>query len=173
MTKISLIAAIDEKNGLGKNNKLLCYLPADLQHFKSITMGKPVIMGRKTYDSIGRPLPGRQNIVLSRHTTAIEGVQVVDTLEKALALTSAEPEIMIIGGAMLYKETLPYASKIYLTVIHHHFDADVFFPKLDPSIWHCEEKVFRKQDDKNNYDVTFCCYQRIEQQRNNIRLSKK
>ncbi|ARG98540.1 dihydrofolate reductase [Legionella micdadei] len=161
MTKISLIAAVDEQNGLGKDNELLCHLPADLQHFKSITMGKPVIMGRKTYESIGKPLPGRQNIVLSRHKIAIDGVQVVDTLAKALALTTEAPEIMIIGGATVYEQALPYASKIYLTIIHHQFAADVFFPELDQSIWRCDETTFRERDHKNKYDLTFCRFNRI------------
>lgn len=104
MTTISLIAAIDESGGLGINNQLLCHLPADLQHFKSITMGKPIIMGRKTFDSIGKPLPGRLNIVLSRSLSFIDGVHVLDSLEKAIEYTAGHDEIMIIGGAVLFND---------------------------------------------------------------------
>lgn len=97
MSLISLIAAIDETGGLGINNQLLCYLPADLQHFKSITMGKPVIMGRKTYESIGKPLPGRLNIVISQSIQSIPGVIVVNSLWQAINETAHAPEVMIIG----------------------------------------------------------------------------
>lgn len=160
MTTISLIAAMDKQNGLGKDNKLLCYLPADLKHFKTITMGKPVIMGHSTYKSIGKPLPGRLNIVLSHKQPSIDGVEVADSLEKALELAGDSPEIMIIGGASIYEQALPLATRVYLTVIHHTFTADVFFPMLDEAIWHCEQKIFQPCDAKNSYDMTFCFYKR-------------
>lgn len=158
---ISLIAAVDKKNGLGKDNQLLCHLPADLRHFKEITMGKPIIMGRKTYESIGKPLPGRLNIVLSQQALSIAGVDVVNNLTKALHQAQEAPEIMIIGGATLFAQALPSAVRIYLTRIHHQFAADVFFPKLGQSIWCCEEELFREHDDKNPYDMTFYRYERI------------
>lgn len=160
MTIISLIAAIDENNGLGKDNHLLAHLPADLQHFKTITMGKPIIMGRKTYDSIGKPLPGRLNIILSHHQISVDGVEVVDSLPKAISLVDDVPEAMIIGGATIYEQALTLATRIYLTVIHHQFAADVFFPKLNESTWHCEDKIFRERDEKNSYDMTFYRYER-------------
>jgi dihydrofolate reductase len=160
MTIISLIAAVDEQNGLGKDNHLLCHLPADLSHFKTLTMGKPIIMGRKTYDSIGKPLPGRLNIVLSRRELAIEGIQIADSLSKALALVPEAKEVMIIGGATVFAQALPLASRIYLTLIHHHFAADVFFPQLDESVWQCVKGVFREHDAKNSYDMTFYYYER-------------
>ncbi|KTD40283.1 dihydrofolate reductase [Legionella parisiensis] len=159
---ISLIAAIDEAGGLGFNNELLCYLPADLQHFKSITMGKPIIMGRKTFTSIGKALPGRLNIVLSRSITSIEGVSVFNSLEKAINQTKEFPEIMIIGGAELFVAAMKKATRLYITRIHHHFTADVFFPAIDESIWHCSEKQFRPQDEKNKYDMTFYTYECIK-----------
>lgn len=162
MSIISLIAAVDESWGLGKDNRLLCHLPADLKHFKTLTMGKPIIMGKNTYDSIGKPLPGRFNIVLSRHAAAIEDVQVVDSLAKAFSLVKEAPEVMVIGGASIYEQALPLASRIYLTLIHHQFAADVFFPSLDREVWHCKEANFRKSDDKNPYDITFCLYERNE-----------
>ncbi|HHF7345679.1 TPA: dihydrofolate reductase [Legionella feeleii] len=161
MTIISLVAAVDENRGLGKDNQLLCHLPADLKHFKTLTMGKPIIMGRNTYDSIGKPLPGRLNIILSRKKLSLEGVEVVDSLAKALALVKNTPEVMIIGGATVYEQALSLASQVYLTVIHHQFDADVFFPAISKTDWQCKEAVFQQHDEKNNYDMTFYRYERI------------
>lgn len=157
---ISLIAAIDENDGLGINNQLLCHLPADLQHFKSITMGKPIIMGRKTFTSIGKPLPGRINIVLSHQFDSIEGVTVFHSLNQAIDKMSEFPEIMIIGGAAIFAEGINRADRLYITRIHHQFKADVYFPKIDESVWHCREKQFRAQDDKNKFDMTFYLYER-------------
>ncbi len=158
--QISLIAAVDEAFGLGVNNQLLCHLPADLQHFKSITMGKPILMGRSTYESIGKPLPGRLNVVLSTSVSAIDGVQVFDSLEKALSQLKEIPEIMVIGGAKLFAQTLDLAQSIYLTHIHHQFQADVFFPKLDENKWICQSSEFRSKDEKNLYDMSFCIYKK-------------
>ncbi|MCL9685165.1 dihydrofolate reductase [Legionella maioricensis] len=160
MTIISMIAAIDEAGGLGINNQLLCYLPADLQHFKTITMGKPIIMGRKTFASIGKPLPGRTNIVLSRSSSPIEGVLVVDSLSKAINNNIKTDEIMIIGGSEIFVQAMEIATRLYITRIHHQFKADVFFPKIDESIWRCQNKEFRPCDDKNEYDMTFYTYER-------------
>lgn len=177
MAIISLIAAVDENYGLGKNNQLLCHLPADLQHFKRLTWGKPIIMGRNTFEAIGKPLPGRVNIVLSRSSLAIEGVHVVNSLSKALDLSVDAAEIMIIGGESIYKQAFPVAKRIYLTLIHHQFAADVFFPKpsklgrnkgeefswgANNTFWRCEEAIFHPQDDKNPYELTFYRYQRRE-----------
>lgn len=159
---ISIIAVVDEKNGLGKDNKLLCHLPADLRHFKNLTLGKPIIMGRKTYDSIGKPLPGRLNIVLSKRLKAIEGAVVVQSLSEALSWVRSAPEVMIIGGVSLFEEALPLASRVYLTLVHHHFVADVFFPQLDPLKWFCKEAIFQEKDKKNAYDMTFFCYELIK-----------
>ncbi|WP_058533991.1 dihydrofolate reductase [Legionella saoudiensis] len=160
MSIISLIAALDEASGIGVNNQLLCHLPADLQHFKTLTMGKPIIMGRKTFESIGKPLPGRLNIVLSNSCSAIEGVIVVNSLERALAETKGIPEIMIIGGEQLFKDAMTIANRLYITRIHHQFSADVFFPNIDENLWTCTNKVFRPQDEKNLYDMSFYTYER-------------
>jgi len=160
MTIISLIAAMDENRGLGKENKLLCHLPADLKHFKELTFGKPIIMGRKTYQSIGRALPGRLNIVLSKQMTTIHDVIVVDTLSQALALTIDSDEVFIIGGAKVFEEALPLAHQIYLTIIHNQFEADVFFPELDFRVWRCCEGVYREHDKNNQYDLTFYRFER-------------
>lgn len=162
MSIISLIAAIGEHRGLGKANQLLCHLPADLQHFKELTLGKPIIMGRKTHESIGRALPGRLNIVLSKHTAIIKDVTVVESLQEALVLTKDVPEVMIIGGANLFTQALPLAHQVYLTLIHAQFDADVFFPELDKQIWHCKEALERSRDEKNHYDITFYRYERAK-----------
>lgn len=160
MKIISMIAAIDESNGLGINNKLLCHLPADLQHFKSITMGKPIIMGRSTFESIGKPLPGRLNVVLSRSIKQLDGTVVVDSLDKAITAANTADEIMIIGGADLFNQSLNIVNRLYITRIHHHFTADVFFPNIDESVWVCSEKLFREHDEKNKYDMTFFTYDR-------------
>lgn len=152
---ISLIAAVDDDFGIGKNNRLLCHLPADLRHFKEITLGKPIIMGRNTFESIGRALPGRQNIVVSRTIAHQEGVCVVETLEKALQLAAGTNEVMVIGGGQIYQAALPYADRVYLTHIHHRFAADVFFPALDTDSWVCEGREFREKDSDNQYDMTF------------------
>lgn len=160
MSIISLIAAIDEHRGLGKDNSLLCHLPADLKHFKQLTLGKPVVMGRKTFDSIGKPLLGRLNIVLSKQILNIDGVSVVPSLSQALNIAGLEPEIMIIGGAGVFEQALPLAQRIYLTVIHHQFTADVFFPELDMEAWSLVDERSVSQDEKNHYDMTFYHYER-------------
>lgn len=158
--KLSLVVAVDEAWGIGRDNKLLCHLPADLQHFKRLTLGKPVLMGRKTYESIGHPLTGRQNIVLTHQPLKIEGVRCVSSLEQALAEMEATSEIMIIGGAGVFDQTLALANDIYLTRIHHQFDADTFFPKLNLNEWQEEVVGKHEVDEKNAYHMTFYRYTR-------------
>lgn len=157
---ISLIAAVDECLGLGKDNQLLCHLPADLKYFKEKTLGKPIIMGRKTYESIGRALPGRLNVVISQHLPFLDDAKVVPSLQDALNLTIDYPEVMIIGGAQVFKQAFPLADQLYLTKIHAQFNADVFFPALDIDMWECSESTHRPKDDKNGYDLTFYRYDR-------------
>jgi dihydrofolate reductase len=157
---ISLIAAVDVHRGIGNKNSLLCHLPADLQYFKSMTLGKPVIMGRKTLESIGRALPGRQNIVLTHGWSTFTGVDVCNSLEQALQLSASAPEVMIIGGESVFADALPLADCVYLTFINQEFEADAFFPELDPDVWDCIGKVDRPSDDKNAYSLTFCYYVR-------------
>ena len=160
MSIVSIIAAVDKNNGLGFNNKLLCHLPADLKHFKKVTINKPVIMGRNTFSSIGRALPGRKNIVVSSQQENLEEIFVTRTINEALEFVSTEPEVMIIGGAGIYEEALLFADKIYLTKIHHIFMADVFFPAIDSEQWECVEQSFRPADPDNAYDLTFYTYQK-------------
>lgn len=161
MTIISLIAAIDENRGLGKENKLLCHLPADLKHFKDLTLGKPIIMGRKTYLSIGKALPDRLNIVLSRSLTSLADATVVGSLREAIGLTTDASEIMIIGGGQVFTDALPFAERVYLTLIHAAFDADTFFPELDKNFWNCTRALDRPHDEKNKYNLTFFQYERF------------
>jgi dihydrofolate reductase len=129
---ISLIAAVARGRGIGKNNALLVHLPGDLPRFKRITLGHPILMGRKTWDSLGRPLPGRRNIVLTRQTDwQAEGAESAASLEAALDLVSAAPKVFVIGGAQIYAQALPMADELLLTEIDAHFDADAFFPEWD------------------------------------------
>jgi dihydrofolate reductase len=162
MPIISLIAALDEAGGIGHNNQLLCHLPADLQYFKSTTMGKPIIMGRKTFESIGKPLPGRENIILSRTLNKISGALVIDSLDKALVCLEDAPEIMIIGGEKIYNQAISIASRLYITRIHHHFNADAFFPTIRENEWRCLKSEFRQHDEKNKYDITFILYEHLD-----------
>lgn len=157
---ISLIAALDEANGIGYKNQLLCHLPADLQHFKTMTTGKPIIMGRKTFTSIGKPLPGRLNIVISSTEQPIDGVLVFKSLAEALNAVRSYPEVMVIGGQRLFTEAMAQATYLYITRIHHQFTADVYFPPIEETLWECTQKELRLPDDKNKYALTFITYQR-------------
>lgn len=137
MTMISLVAAMSQNRVIGVNNKLPWNIPEELQHFKHLTMGKPMIMGRKTFDSIGRRLlPGRKTIVLTRDSDLPgEGYIVVNSVAAALQAAGDVPEVMVVGGAGIFKEFLPIAHRVYLSVIPQDFDGDAFFPELDVE-WH-------------------------------------
>ena len=130
---ISIIAALGKNRELGKENKLLWRIPDDLKRFKQLTLGHPVVMGRKTFDSIGKPLPGRTNIVISRQGLVIKDAVVVNSLEKALEKARAldQKEIFVIGGASIYESVLPHADQLYLTLIDDEKEADVFFPPYE------------------------------------------
>ena len=135
--KIAMIAAMAANRVIGKDNKMPWHLPEELGYFKRVTMGKPVIMGRKTFESIGRPLPGRKNIVLSSNPGfRADGVTLVTTLEEALAAAGECDEVMIIGGARLYQQMLPKAERLYLTQIEVTVDGDAFFPEYQDFGWH-------------------------------------
>ena len=140
--KIAMIAAVAENNAIGINNKMPWYLPGDLRYFKAVTMGKPIIMGRKTFDSLRKPLPGRTNIVITRGTQwHHEGVKVVHSLDEALsmaediALINGNDEVMVIGGAQIYKQALDKADRLYLTRVYQSFEGDAFFPEINDSDW--------------------------------------
>ena len=159
---ISLIFAMDKNNGIGYNNRLPWYLPADFAYFKKVTMGQPVIMGRKTFESIGKPLPGRLNIVITRSASfSHEGCIVVNSVDKAKELTK-DKEAFIIGGAEIYRAFLPIADKLYITVIDKTFEADTFFPEIDYSKWELVSSELGVKDEKNPLDYTFFVYQRKE-----------
>jgi dihydrofolate reductase len=155
---ISLIVVADEHNGIGKNNQLLCHLPADLKYFKQTTTGHHIVMGRKTYDSVGKPLPNRVNIVITRNSLlSLPGCVVVADLQQAIsyAAENGETELFITGGGTIYEQAMGIANRIYLTRIHHNFEADTFFPAIEPTMWKELSSEFNEQDEKNKYDYTF------------------
>lgn len=162
---ISLIAAVAANRAIGKNNELLWHLPEDMRHFRETTHGKPVIMGRKTWESLPdafRPLPGRQNIVVSRNPAyQAPGATLVGSLEDALRkaeLSDKADEAFVIGGAELYRQALPLASRLYLTEVAESFEADVFFPEVLPQDW--EEVSRQKQQSESGPSFSFVIYQR-------------
>jgi len=161
---ISLIFAIGKNNAIGYNNKLPWYLPADFAYFKRVTMGRPVIMGRKTFESIGKPLPGRINIVITRSTSfSRDGCIVVDSVDKAIEYTK-DKETFIIGGSEIYKSYLPIADKLYITEIDEDFEADTFFPNIDYYKWKLVESMPGVKDEKNPFDYKFLIYETIKHQ---------
>lgn len=154
---ISLIVAMANQRVIGHQNQMPWHLPADLRHFKAVTLGKPVIMGRRTFESIGRPLPGRRNIVVSRNAEWFhDGVELVHSLASALDLVSHEDEVMIIGGGQLYKEALPLADRLYLTHIELSVeDADTWFPDYSAYQWNMIDSESHEPDEKNPYHYRF------------------
>lgn len=134
--RLILIAALSENRVIGQNNTLPWHLPDDLKQFKALTLGKPIIMGRKTFDSIGKPLPKRRNIILTRNPDYhVEDCEIAHDLPSALALVKDEPEVMIIGGEKIFSLTLPQADTLLLTLVHQHIDGDAYFPEWDPALW--------------------------------------
>lgn len=154
---ISFLVAADEGNVIGKNNQLPWHLPNDLKYFKNLTWGLPIVMGRKTYESIGKPLTGRTNIVITRNADyKAEGIEVVHTIKEAIGVAQQNgvKEIFIIGGAEIFGSLFNEAHRIYLTRIHHRFDGDVFFPQLNAN-WQLVKQQYYTADEKNKYDHTF------------------
>ena len=134
--RLSIVVAMDDNRLIGSKNQLPWHLPADLAYFKKLTTGKSILMGRKTYDSIGRPLPNRRNIVITRNSNiSIPGCEVVSSIDHALELTKEDPEVMVIGGASLCEQLLPKINRLYITKIDGVFEGDVFFPKYDDFNW--------------------------------------
>ena len=158
---ISLIAAMDRNRLIGNNNQLPWHLPADFAHFKAATMGKPIVMGRKTFESIGKPLPGRTNIVLSRNPeSCFEGAVCVSNFDEAMAVVPDAEEIMIIGGSTIYEMLMPRADRMYITYVDAEFDGDAWFPAIDKSQWREKESLIRAADDKNLYNCRFVTLER-------------
>jgi dihydrofolate reductase len=169
---LSIIVAMANNNAIGKDNQLLWHLPEDLQYFKRTTMGKPIVMGRKTFESIGRPLPGRLNIVITRQKNwRHDGVKVVHTIDDALRLAEAQSiidgidEMMVIGGAEIYNTALPKADKLYVTRVDAEIEGDAFFPKIDQAVWKETQREHHVASDSalktNTYDYTFCVMEHI------------
>jgi len=159
--EISLICAMDKNRLIGNNNQLPWHLPADLLLFKQTTLGKPIIMGRKTFDSIGKALPGRQNIVVTRSTNwKADSIDVAGSIDEALDLASPAKEVMLIGGASLYEQALDRASTLYLTLIDHEFNGDTWFPEIDLEQWKITSKQLFEADHRNLYSFSFVTYKR-------------
>ncbi len=157
---LSIIAALDDQGGIGFENKIPWHLPADLGRFKKLTMGHHLILGRKTYQSIGKSLPGREMIVLSRNPEyKLAGSQIVSSLQEALQITRdvGESEAFVIGGAEIYRIALPLVEKMYLTRVHTTSQADVFFPEFDPDNWLriCEQSFPEDKDNPFGHTFTY------------------
>jgi dihydrofolate reductase len=162
-TILSLLVASDENNVIGKDNKLPWYLPNDLKYFKNLTWGMPILMGRKTFESIGKPLPGRTSIVITRNKDwQQEGVVVVHSVEEAIDKAKEQDirEVFVIGGAEIFRTSFDKANRIYLTRIHHRFEGDVYFPVLNDQEWHLVKSHLSRKDDKNPYDHSFQVWER-------------
>lgn len=160
--KISIIVAMSENFIIGNENKLPWHLPADLKYFKSVTLNKPVLMGRKTYESIGKPLPQRRNFILTKEVnySAID-CEVVHSLEAAFNLLKEEKEIMVIGGGKVYEAAFPYVNRLYITLVHGDFSGDTFFPHFDKKDWQEVSRQDFFSDEKNPYSYTFVIYDRV------------
>ena len=160
---ISFVVAADEGNVIGQANQLPWHLPNDLKFFKNTTWGMPILMGRKTFDSIGKPLPGRKNIVITRSMSwGHEGVSVVHSMEEALSLARKDDvkEIFVIGGAEIFKSAYAKAGRIYLTRVHHRFEGDVFLPQVNEQEWRKIKATAASKDEKNAYAHTFEVWER-------------
>jgi dihydrofolate reductase len=160
---LSLLLAADENNVIGKDNQLPWHLPNDLKYFKNLTWGMPILMGRKTFDSIGKPLPGRKSIVITRDQNwSFQNVDVVHSIEEAIELAKQQDvkEIFVIGGAEIFKTSLSDANRIYLTRIHNTFEGDVYFPELNFNVWNLVNEKHCEQDEKNMYAHTFQVWER-------------
>lgn len=161
---LSLLVAADEQNVIGKNNQLPWHLPNDLKYFKNQTWAMPILMGRKTFESIGKPLAGRKSIVITRNKEwKHDGVSVVHSIDQAIALAMemGVKEVFVIGGAEIFLSAFPRAGRIYLTRIHHTFDGDVYFPDVSSGEWNLVGNRFCSTDEKNAYAHSFQVWERI------------
>ena len=160
---ITIIAAVAQNNALGKNNELIWHLPADLKRFKKITSGHHIIMGRKTFESLNKPLPNRTTIIITRNRNyKAENCIVVNSLSSALVAAKSDQNPFILGGAEIYRQAFDIADILDLTLVHHKFDADVFFPEINQHIW---KEILRedfKSDSTNKYDYSFVKYKKIK-----------
>lgn len=160
---ITIIAAIAKNNALGKDNDLIWHLPADLKRFKKVTSGNYILMGRNTFESIGKPLPNRTTIIITRNNSYFkDGCLIANSVEQAIEMASEEKQIFIIGGAQVYKEAIEkeLIDTLDITHVHQEFEADVFFPEIDLTIWEEVSREDFKADEKNIYDYSFVSYRR-------------
>ena len=164
MTRIAVIVAVANNNVIGAGNTIPWYCPADLQYFKRTTLGSPVLMGRKTYQSLKiKPLPGRQNIVVSRdEKLAAEGCDIVASIDQGLQLVNTQEKVFIIGGAEIYQQSLKMADELYVTYVDLNVDGDSYFPILNPDEWDLVSKEDFAADDKNPYDMCFKVFERLK-----------
>ena len=163
---ITIIAAIAKNNALGKNNDLIWHLPADLKRFKKLTTGHHILMGRNTFESIGKPLPNRTTIIITRNKDYFkDGCLIAYSLEEALELAKTDDEIFIIGGAQIYEYALKhnFADALEITLVHHSFEADAFFPEIDTTIWKEVKREDHKADENNKFDYSFIKYKKKRQ----------
>ena len=160
---ISMISAVAENRVIGNKNSLPWHLPADFKYFKEATLGKTIVLGLNTFKSIGeKPLPDRKNIILNNDINYVppEGCFVAHSIEELIKMTENEPEVMICGGASVYKQFLPLAKRLYLTYIHKSFDGDTYFPEVDMEEWKEVKRTDFKADEKNKYDYSFVILER-------------
>ncbi len=162
--KVVIIVAMDRRGLIGDNNSLPWLLPADLRYFNKLTMGNTLLMGRKTYESIGRPLPGRKNIVVTSNAYYhVDGCTVASSLERALCVVSNDTkEIMVIGGASLYQQCLPIVNRIYITHVNAELEGNIWFPNWDKKQWKEIKRENHASDDKNKYSYSFVVYDKIK-----------
>ena len=160
--KVSLVAAVASNNVIGRDNKLPWHIPADLKNFRRITLGKPILMGRKTFESLASPLPGRQNIVVSRnYAYNPKGCSVYHSVDQVLQAFNNCEEMMVIGGATFYKQLLPIADRLYLTLVHRNFEGDTFFPPYNQNQWREIEREDFYQANDQDIPYSFVQYERI------------
>lgn len=153
---LSLIVGMDEDRVIGQDGAMPWHLPADLKHFKQTTLGKPLVMGRRTFEAIGKALPGRRNIVLTRNRSfEAPGCEIARSLDQAIELCADAEEVMIVGGAAVYEQALPRADRIYLTRVHGRFHGDTRFPAFDHDEWEVAHLRNRPADERNPYALTF------------------
>ena len=157
---VTIVVAISENYVIGKDNKLLWHIPNDLKHFREITTGRTIIMGRKTYESVGKPLPKRRNIIITRQNIKIEGCEVVNSIGEALELCKGEDEVFIVGGAEIYRQSMKLTNRIYLTIIHKEFEGDSFFPRINEQEWKEVSREDHQPDEKNLLPYSFITYER-------------
>ncbi len=151
-----MIAAVAENNALGKNNDLLWHLPNDFKRFKAVTSGHYIIMGRKTFESFPKPLPNRTHVIITRQKDfQYEGCIVVDSIQKAIEVCPKNETIFVIGGGEIYTQSMAFADQLDITRVHHSFEADVYFPEINPEIWDLTSETFNTKDEKHLFDYTF------------------